>query len=87
MKGEALTTAASAKLEFAFQVLDVHDEDVHLLARQGEQELLAVQASDLRSPLLRDSPREYQCTAAARRISRANSSGVLRRAAKTSSGI
>src|SRR5947199_2394137 len=56
MSGEALTTGGLLTRDFPSELLEIHLEDVHLLAGESHQEVGPVKAGDGCGPLLRDQP-------------------------------
>lgn len=81
-----MTTGGSAKLQLALQSVEVHDESIDLEPRQLHEKVGPVQSRDFGGLSCEISPREYQWTAAAKRISFTNSSGDRRKAENTPSG-
>src|SRR5215212_7582351 len=47
MRGDALTTAGSATLEFSIKISEVDDEGIFAFSRQCEEEIGAIQSGDL----------------------------------------
>ena len=54
MRGKALTAGFSATIYFAFQCVDIHREDIHLLTGQSHEEVGAIQTRYMGGLFLRN---------------------------------
>jgi len=67
MSGDALTTGRLLTRDFPSELLEIHVEDVHLLAGESSQEVRPVKAGNRRRPLLGDQtlgvPADCRCQA------------------------
>lgn len=88
MSGEAFTIALSGTVDFFFQALEIDLKHIHFFPRDGGEKTAAIKTCYSGSLLLGNLSTRIPIVsiAAARRISRANSSGERRSAENTSSG-